>query len=690
MTINREHPLKLSIIIIHYNTSGDLERCLDSIDACPPLCEYRVLVVDNASSDPGLEPLRTRHAGVQWIMNTQNAGYSRGVNQGLQAQSAEYSLILNPDIVVQPRAIDRLLERADANPRAGILGPQLLNTDGSIQDSCRRFYTFTTLLMRRTPLGKVIRNHKSVGDHLMQDFDHLSERPVDWVLGGCMLVRRDAVDRVGKMDERFFLYFEDVDWCWRMGRGGYDVLYVPDARFEHRHRRESAGGVTRRSFWMHLGSLISFYEKWGMLAWLLKRWRDPLQMLLLWLTDIIGLNLAFAGAYTLRAILNPVFPESLYPFAEYRPLLVFASLLASASFALMGRYRPGAGRRPLPLGRWLQQIGMISLLLLASTWLSHQDVYSRAVLLVFIPMFALTSQLSSRFYHWMIGRMEQGNLALERTIFVGRPQQIREWQLSGESARSAGLDPVGYLLPERAGRDPEKSFDFDLPCLGSVDALVDTVDRYHVSQVVFWEWPRGELQELHSLTHLRRQRVRLRWLVNEAALLSQGARADDFASGTSIVLDPALTAVPGILLEKSGRLLAGLLLFLIGFPLVTLGRGLIGWRIREVNLEPGDDPATSPALRVVVNADGKIRHLMAQPWLGIALLQARMGLTGQPVTVHGNTKAQSMKQAWQLQSRRPGLTGSWAGESLGQRLAALWRDPANLSTLLNHKLMEDE
>ena len=216
--------MKLAVVIVHYNSSTDLENCLTSLAACAPAADHRVVVVDNASVDEGLDQVHRNHPECLWIFNKENVGYSRGCNRGMAQVQAEYYLVLNPDIVVQPGALDRLLDFADAHPRAGLVGPQLLNTDGSIQDSCRRFYTLKTLLLRRTFLGRIFPNSLTVRRHLMQDFDHRSNRPVDWLLGGCLLVRSSAVARTGPMDERFFLYFEDVDWCYRMWQAGFEVL----------------------------------------------------------------------------------------------------------------------------------------------------------------------------------------------------------------------------------------------------------------------------------------------------------------------------------------------------------------------------------------------------------------------------------------------------------------------------------
>jgi len=384
--------LKLAVVIIHYNSSADLDKCLASLAACAPAVEHRVVVVDNASVDKGLDEVHRNHPDCLWIFNKENVGYARGCNRGMAQVDAEYYLILNPDIVVQPGALDRLLDFADAHPRAGVVGPQLLNTDGSIQNSCRRFYTLKTLLLRRTILGRIFPDSRTVHLHLMDDFDHQTSRPVDWILGGCMLARRSAMERTGPMDERFFLYFEDVDWCYRMWQAGFEVQYTPDARFVHHHRRDSAAGKFSKSFWFHLGSLISFYEKWGMFVWLMKKWRDPLLVFLLWTLDMAGLTAAFGLAYALRGAMGGLFAEPLYPVAEYMPLLMFSWLLASLTFLLTGRYRPdrpGRHRGARSLPEHLQQIGVVAVLLLASTYLGHLEVISRAVLLMFIPLLAV-------------------------------------------------------------------------------------------------------------------------------------------------------------------------------------------------------------------------------------------------------------------------------------------------------------
>lgn len=666
--------MKLSIVIVNYNTSVDLDRCLESIERCPPRWEHAVVVVDNASSDPELPEIRRRHPGVRWIANSRNEGYSRGANIGMSAVDAEYHLVLNPDIVVLPGSLDALVDFADRTPKAGIVGPQLLNEDGTVQDSCRRFYTLLTLLLRRTFLGKVWRDSAEVDRHLMRDFDHASARPVDWVLGGCMLVRRRALERTGPMDERFFLYFEDVDWCYRMWQAGWDVMYAPDARFVHRHRRDSSGGVLKKSFWFHLVSLISFYEKWGMVVYLIKRWRGALSTLLLWLLDMGALAGAFIGAYGLRSLLNPLFSEDLFPLAEYRPLLNFAFLLVSATFLLMGRYRPGAlGRRPR-IGPRLQRTAVVSLLLLASTYLSHQNVYSRAVLLMFVPVFALTSGLVENIFHSLRRRMEAGRFNLERTLLVGEPGQLTAWLTGSLPARDPGIDPVGWLDTTDSDRRPLCAG--GLPCLGGPDDLERVVGRYRVSQVVFWRWPRPGDGDLALLERLHRRRIRLRWRVDEASLFAAGARAETFAGSDTAVLEPGEASAAAALLRRLGDILGGALLAVISAPAYFLLRPVAGLASAPAPSLAGPGGRSAP--QVVRDASGAVRPLWWQAPLAVSLLSGRLTLWG---SRPGDSGSRAGPDGWRLDLRKPGLTGRWAGPSPRDPWRTLLRDPGGLSGL---------
>jgi len=566
--------MKLAVVVVNYNSSDDLARCLASLRRHPPSCDHAIVVVDNASRDPGLERVRSAYPDVRWLLNRENLGYARGANLGIAAVPADYALILNPDIEVQPGALDALMALADARPRAGIVAPQLLGLDGEVQHSSRRFYTFRTLLLRRTPLGWLFPNSRSVREHLMLDFDHESERAVDWVLGGAMLVRRQARERIGPLDERFFLYFEDIDWCYRMWQAGWEVLYTPAARFVHGHRRASAKGAFRREFWFHMGSLISFYEKWGLVLYVLKKWRRPLGVVLLWLLDMAALSGALLAAYMLRAALNPLFPEQLFPLAEYRPLFVFAWLLATATFVLLGRYDRTRNRHAMQVSSSVALAGLVSLLLLAATYLSHQRLYSRPVLLIFVPVFWLALSAVGVLYSTIRARMERDVLSLDRTLLVGPADALSAWLGARRDLRRDGIDPVGYLCDVAPGApEPAPLRAGQLPWLGPREAIVATVLRHRISQVLFWDWPRGGAAEVEALSALRRQRIRLRWHLADGGLLAT-ARPEVFGGVSSLVLEPQSGLGPSQLAGLfSDRVTGVLLLMLSGIPYLVARAG---------------------------------------------------------------------------------------------------------------------
>jgi len=685
--------LKLAVVIIHYNTSGDLDTCLASLKACAPAAEHKVVVVDNASVDPGLEAVREKHPECLWIMSPENLGYAKGSNLGMAQVEAEYYLILNPDIVVEPGAMDRLLAFADAHPRAGMVGPQLLNPDGSIQDSCRRFYTLKTLLLRRTFLGRLFPGNQTVRRHLMLDFDHRSSRPVDWVLGGCLLVRRSAMERTGPMDERFFLYFEDVDWCYRMWQAGFEVLYAPEAKFQHHHRRDSAKGRFNKSFWLHLGSLISFYEKWGMFVWLLKKWRDPLLVLLLWMLDMVALGAAFSLAYGLRAVMGGLFSEPLYPVGEYLPMLVFSGLLASLTFLLTGRYRSRRRRGGRSPSEHLQQVGVVGILVMASTYLGHQEVISRAVLLMFIPLLAVTTAVGDDLFRRVMGRLERGHFVLERTLLSGDPARIGAWLKDAGNLAGQGVDIAGYVA-EASGDDGLPPLgEGDVPWLGPESEILEVVRRYRISQVVFWDRPTADEKGWRNLAALRGQRIRLRWNVPDVWLLAAAARVEVFAGTMSAVKGSDGRGAARVLAGRLLSVLAGLILGLVGllpwlwFRLVMLPGG----HGRLVRMQVSDLWGRDCWVTLAVSAAGR---QLALPWqwaLAGPLLRGKMGLTGPRALPAGRVDYPRDPAAilafWRGEPGAPGLTGPWcaggrpaepAGLSLQWR--QLWNDPGGFGS----------
>lgn len=255
--------MELSIIILNYNTKKLLQQCLEGLKSLQLPYGYEIIVVDNASKDGSVEfllALEKQISGLKVILNKKNLGYAAGNNQGIKISSGKYLLILNPDVVVHGDSIIKLCQFMETYQDAAICGPKLLNPDRSIQFSCRKFPKWYTPILRRTPLG--IFAKKALRDYLMIDYDHSQARPVDWLLGACLLARRQAMDKVGLMDEKFFLYFEDIDWCRRFHQSGWQVYYVPEAEMVHFHQRLSAGHIFSPAGRAHIASWIKYLWKW--------------------------------------------------------------------------------------------------------------------------------------------------------------------------------------------------------------------------------------------------------------------------------------------------------------------------------------------------------------------------------------------------------------------------------------------
>jgi N-acetylglucosaminyl-diphospho-decaprenol L-rhamnosyltransferase len=253
--------MDVSILIVTYNAANFIGTCLRSIYSHNIGLRFEVIVVDNASKDGSPQFIRRHFQQVKLIENAKNLGFAKAANIAYEKSRSEFCLFMNPDIIIQPGSIRNLWEYLLDHHDVAIVFPKLYNIDGSLQYSCRTFYTIPIVLLRRTSLGKLFPNSKIVRDHLMMNWDHNTPRAIDWALGASMMVRKSAVGNAKPFDERFFLYFEDVDLCYRMKMAGWSVMYNPEAEMIHHHVRHSAGKGLHRAKIQHLKSWIQFMFK---------------------------------------------------------------------------------------------------------------------------------------------------------------------------------------------------------------------------------------------------------------------------------------------------------------------------------------------------------------------------------------------------------------------------------------------
>jgi hypothetical protein len=255
--------MDLSLVLVSYQSREPLLACLRGLrhDAECAQLALETVVVDNDSGDGTVAALAAEFPAVQVIANRENLGYARAVNQGLTATHAPFALIMNPDCEARPGTLRALLEHMNERPRTGLAGPRILNPDGSLEYSARSFPEPLTFFFNRYSLfTRLFPGNPYSRRYLLTDWDHASARAVDWISGACMIARRAAVAQVGGMDEAFFMFNEDVDWCRRMKQAGWAVTYEPAAVVVH-HIGASRSKVATRVIWSrHLGMIHYFHK----------------------------------------------------------------------------------------------------------------------------------------------------------------------------------------------------------------------------------------------------------------------------------------------------------------------------------------------------------------------------------------------------------------------------------------------
>lgn len=288
--------MDVSFIIVSWNVCDLLRRCLLSIEqqtesggtnnVTPPTETLRfasrgefaqtdpnasqsavngltaeIWVVDNASSDGTVEMLRTEFPTVRLIANSENVGFTRANNQALEQAQGRYSFLLNPDTELRPGALAALVEYMTAHPRTGMIGPQLFYGDGSLQSSRRRFPTLATAFLESTRLQQWFPRNRVLTRYYMLDTPDDLTQEVDWINGSAMFVRREVYATLGGFDERFFMYSEELDWCYRAKQAGWQIVYLPPAQIVHHEGKSSEQVVARRDIYFH-SSKIRFFRKY--------------------------------------------------------------------------------------------------------------------------------------------------------------------------------------------------------------------------------------------------------------------------------------------------------------------------------------------------------------------------------------------------------------------------------------------
>ena len=479
----------LSIVIVNYNVRDFLHHALVSLQKASKGLRAEIFVVDNASDDGSVEMVRRRFPKIQLIANKQNLGFAKANNLALQQARGEYILLINPDTVVEENTLRTMLGFLRDHPDAGLAGCKILSPDGSFQPACRRSFptpwvafTKITGLSNLFPRSSLFARYNLTYKSVEESYE------VDAVSGSFMMVRRNVYDTVGGLDEAFFMYGEDLDWCYRIQRAGWRIYYVHATQIIH-YKGES----TKRS---SIDEIKTFYE--AMDLFVEKHFRYPT---LFNAVIKVGIALASFGAFAASLVrpiqlaivdfivvnLSLLLAEYLwrgdvflYPAYAYPIVYVVPAILIIASLYAVGVYT----YRKMSLSRTAVGVLFGFVVISALTAFFREYAFSRAIV-------AISGALSMallpgwRLMLRVFGRsMGSGRRSLfgKRTLIVGTDENARELLRRLRSRIADGYEVIGFVETTRARVGTMVD---SVPILGSIDSVGKVIKEYHISDVIF-------------------------------------------------------------------------------------------------------------------------------------------------------------------------------------------------------------
>lgn len=255
--------MDLSIIIVSWNTQDLLKKCLDSIYRYQAGLSLEILVVDNNSIDGTVAMIKDEYLQVKLIANNKNLGFARANNQAIKLATGEYILLLNPDTEILPNSLETTVKFMADHPHCGALGARLLNHDQTLQPSVRNFPTFWPIFLMLIKAPKIFKHLKPIEHYLKTDFNYNKLQPVDQIMGAFMLIPKKVFSDIGLLDERFFIWFEEVDLCQRIKKSGQQVIYNPAVAVIHHGGSSFRQTAVVKKQWLFFISALKYFLKYG-------------------------------------------------------------------------------------------------------------------------------------------------------------------------------------------------------------------------------------------------------------------------------------------------------------------------------------------------------------------------------------------------------------------------------------------
>lgn len=279
--------MDLSIIIVNWKVRDLLEKCIQSIFEQTKNISFEVFIVDNNSGDGSVKMVQKKFPQVDLRASTENLGFAKGNNLAIKKSRGKYILLLNPDTEILDNALEKMVRFMDAHLECGISGCKLLNPDLSLQPSVRAFPDLASQIFILLKIHHLFPHTKAMYKYLVQNFDYGKTQEVDQVMGAFMIIRREVIEKIGMLDENFWIWFEEVDFCKRAKAAGWKILYTPEVKIIHHYGQsfKQAMGVKKQKDFNR--SLSYYFKKHGTKGeWLIIQVLRPLSLFLAWLVQI--------------------------------------------------------------------------------------------------------------------------------------------------------------------------------------------------------------------------------------------------------------------------------------------------------------------------------------------------------------------------------------------------------------------
>jgi GT2 family glycosyltransferase len=572
-------PIDISVVVVSYNVKPYLEQALLSIHKALQGYRSEVFVVDNASGDGSPAMVRSKFPGVRLILNDMNAGFAKANNQALQRVRGRTVCLINPDTLVREDTFRICIEYLRNRPDAGMVGCKILNPDGSLQLACRRsFPTPWIAFTKISGLSALFPGSRLFGRYNLTYLNPDVICEVEAVSGSFMIVRREVLEDVGPLDESFFLYGEDLDWCYRIHQKGWKIFYLPATQIIHYKGRSAREATfdTLRVFYdaMHLFVKKHFRRGWSFIPmWFLRAgiWiRSGMSLVLrvinrlaIPLADTLWMQAGFALALLLRF-------GTLKHWSSYRLVDPAYTLVWLVCLYAVGCYRKGVFSSAKAVGGTVLGLVMNASL----TFFFPQYAFSRKVVLfagmfdaVLLGGWRLAIRLFSRFpkfpFFGTIGR----TLLRRRAVVVGTGPESRKLYERLKHRIEAGYDMAGLIAIEE--RDLVRPSDSDIPRIGMLGDL-DRIARTHRIQTVIFSTESVDFQSIvGAIAGGRNSHLDFKMVPRDLDVIIGSSSIDSLEDMPLVDLDYRIYGTPALILKRATDLLAVLILMPVLVPLVV-------------------------------------------------------------------------------------------------------------------------